>query len=315
MAFIALHDGKPARPTKGAMGRCLDPECRGEMIAKIGSGLVKPHWAHRQAGDCALENNEESGWHLTWRTLFQLNGCTSEVYYDGRRHRADAVTPDGRVVEFQTTWLKWDAIRSREMVYDRMAWVYRVTDAETDLDLGEASLDGMASFVWYAPRRSMLAHERPVYWHRSDEAIWSIQTVYRTTDTTDAGAIIWKGVAQLIATDWAGFAERISNGEPFATAPDFQGFEALEARRAYAAATHAEPGTEVWLDMDAIDCQLNTKRPSNVVPFRPRIVSTADADTLKRVAYYEATSPKCSICRKPMVCNQPGAHYACKGTA
>ena len=309
MAFLALHNGRPSRPVKGATGTCLSPECRGEMIAKIGSGLIKAHWAHRHAGDCQLDNNEESGWHRTWRTLFQLNGCLSEVHFNGRKHRADAVTPDQRVVEFQTDWLRWDQIRSREDTYDRMAWVYRVTDTQTDLDLADATLDSLATFTWYTPRRSILAHVKPVYWHRSDEAIWSIKTIYRTTDVTEAGNVVWRGVAELVATDWADFAERISNGEAFCEPPNFHGFEALEARRALAAAMHAEPTSDIWLDMDVVDCPL--ARPRTESSFRPAVIRSADVGTLERIEHFRRTCPPCSVCHSPMVVGQHVAHYTC----
>lgn len=313
MAFIALVGTKPMKATKGQTGTCLDPACRGEMIAKIGSGLIKPHWAHRHAGDCALEGNEESGWHLTWRTLFELNGCNSEVVYADGKHRADAVTPDGRVVEFQTTWLPWQSIRSREATYQNMAWMYRVTDSQADLDLGDTALDGLAEFHWYTPRRSILAHERPVYWHRSDDAIWSIKAIYRTADTTDDGNVVWKGVAQLVGTDWGDFAERISNGEQFADAPTFYGFEAVEARRAYAAARQLEQTDEAWIDMDGYDCQLSTPSRGHLTLVRPGIVY--DPDKLVHLERFKATCPACQACRKPMVCGQRKLHYTCGGVA
>lgn len=313
MAFVALVGTKPMRATKGHIGTCIGPDCRGEMIAKIGSGLIKPHWAHRHAGDCELEGNEESGWHLTWRTLFQLNGCTSEVVYADGKHRADAVTPDGRVVEFQTTWLPWQSIRSREATYQNMAWMYRVTDSQADLDLGDTALDGLAEFHWYTPRRSILAHERPVYWHRSDDAIWSIRTVYRTNDVTDEGAVVWKGVAQLIGTDWADFAERISNGEQFADPPTFHGFEGVEARRAYAAARQLEHHEDAWIDMDGYDCPLTVAPIGIARTLRPGI--THDPDKLVHMERYRATCPPCQACTRPMICGQKKRHYTCGGVA
>jgi len=311
MAFVALVNNRPSAAIKGATGTCIGMTCRGEMIAKIGSGLIKPHWAHRHATDCDLEGNTESGWHLTWRTLMQLHGCTSEVVYADGKHRADAVTPDGRVVEFQTTWLPWQSIRSREATYKNMAWVYRVTDSQADLDLSNAKLDGLAEFYWFTPRRSILAHERPVYWHRSDEAVWAIRTVYRTHDVTDEGAVVWKGIAELVATDWNEFAERISSGETFADPPTFYGFDGVEARRAYAAARQLEYHDDAWIDMDTIDCTLSNVRTLKATG-RPNVISTYDADTIRRIEWHRANDPSCSACGNPMTCGQRKSHHMCR---
>lgn len=231
MAALALVDGVPKLATEtGLRGTCIGIECSAPMISKVGT-VVRGHWAHVANTSCDLDDAGEKGWHLTWRTLFWHRGAKTEVVMG--RHRADIVLIDGRVIEIQTKVLRAAEIASRETTFGEMAWIYRITDEVSGghLITERANLDGRFKFTWNAPRRSLLSHRRPVYWHwysdRSEE-IWHIESF------ADAGNGAWTGSARVIAKDWEEFSRRIIEGEQFGDQPAFRGF-GLDVLRAVSA--------------------------------------------------------------------------------
>lgn len=231
MAALALVDGVPKLATEtGLRGTCIGIECGAPMISKVGT-VVRGHWAHVANTSCDLDDTGEKGWHLTWRTLFYLRGAQTEIVMG--RHRADIVLPDGRVIEFQTTFLPPADVASRETTFGEMAWIYLVTSeiSEGHIAAEQMGLDGSFKFTWSTTRRSMLSHRRPVFWHwYSDrlEEIWQIESF------TDAGDGTWTSRARIVAGDWEEFSRRIIEGEPFGEPPTFHGF-GLGALRAVSA--------------------------------------------------------------------------------
>lgn len=99
--------------------------CRSEVFSK--TGLEKQwHWAHYtlDACDTWAEPNGESMWHFKWKQYLRDNyGAETEVKIGN--HRADAVMPDGMVIELQASPLDAKQIEERERFYGNMIWIYR----------------------------------------------------------------------------------------------------------------------------------------------------------------------------------------------
>jgi hypothetical protein len=146
--------GRTARPG----GRSTCPGCDGELVAKCGS-IKTWHWAHLRA-DCDPWSEPESAWHLGWkRWLADHRGARTEVVMPP--HRADAVLPDGRIVELQGDYLSAEQIAEREAFYGPdLVWIYRC-------HWSERIHVGRRGFWWKHGAPSMAAHRRPVWWELS----------------------------------------------------------------------------------------------------------------------------------------------------
>jgi hypothetical protein len=137
------------------------------MVAKCGR-LVTWHWAHRSA-DCDPWSEPESAWHLTTKLALEALGCQIEVRLDDAEcgwHVADAVTPNGGVIELQASSLDVDTIAERESFYGLMCWVWQAHWADR-LHHGERG------FWWKNGARSVAACSRPMFWAVDDE-IWRV---------------------------------------------------------------------------------------------------------------------------------------------
>jgi hypothetical protein len=100
-------------------------ECCGkEVIAKLGS-FMPWHWAHKGNPDCDPWH-EESPWHNGLKSYFDAQ--FREVVPDrtdanGKKHRADILTPDGLFIEVQHSWIGVDEILEREAFYQNLIWI------------------------------------------------------------------------------------------------------------------------------------------------------------------------------------------------
>lgn len=292
MAYAALVNGRPMAATKvGTRGVCLDPKCAAEMIAKPGNGTIRPHWAHRTGG-CELDDRGEQGWHRTWRTLFLHLGAETEVHISS--HIADIRLADGRVIEFQTRMLAPSEIVSRERTYAPMAWIYRMTDGQ--VQAGEPmTLGAPITFTWTDPHQAMTMHDEPVYWHTSNDTIWSITSLWPSDGC-------WRGTATVVSDDWVHFAEAVTEGMPFG-AP----IESLERERVARQHAFAIAGMRSFDIPDGSIPEHYEHRPAGRrIPFVLR-----DAAGLAARAHLWATHPKCSACGRPMCVGQRITHYTC----
>lgn len=158
---VALNSsGRRVEATPTAHGTC--PGCAGEVVAKCG-GIVSWHWAHVAGQDCDPWAEPMTEWHREWQGEFPLE--QQEVVMGP--HRADVVTADGDILEFQHSSISPAEIAEREAFYgDRLFWVFDVTDAyETGrFELRPPSGSGTRwTFRWKQPRKSIAACRRPVY--------------------------------------------------------------------------------------------------------------------------------------------------------
>ncbi len=134
-----------------------------QVVAHMGPIKVD-HWAHFHTRDCDPWSNGETDWHLAWKDVADSKGCITEFVIEnyGERHRADIVHPKGTFIELQASPLSSVDIRSRELFYgDDMLWIY-LNQWEHNLVEGPYGPDLL---WWKYPRRLMLEHNRPVYWH------------------------------------------------------------------------------------------------------------------------------------------------------
>lgn len=150
----ALFGNQRIAAVPGARAVC--PGCGQPVLAKCGS-INAWHWAH-EARDCDPWNEPESAWHLGWKAAFPQS--RTEVVMGP--HRADIVTPAGRVIELQASSISSEEIREREQFYRNMIWVFRADTFRDNLELRQRSYG--VSFRWKHPRKSLWACQRPMYW-------------------------------------------------------------------------------------------------------------------------------------------------------
>jgi hypothetical protein len=135
------------------------------VVAKCGTNLAW-HWAHI-AAVCDPWAEPETEWHQWWkRHLRDRAGARLEQVIG--RHRADALLPDGRVVELQSAYLSVEQIAERERFYGaRMVWLYRCT-WEDRLHFGKRG------FWWKHGAPSMACHRCAVWWHFPDGRLYRV---------------------------------------------------------------------------------------------------------------------------------------------
>jgi len=150
----ALINGSRTLPTPGQRGICAC--CQSTVIAKCGD-INAWHWAH-EARDCDPWSEPESAWHLNWKAEFKQS--RTEVVIGP--HRADVVTPAGRVIELQASSINPEEIRERERFYRNMIWVFRADTFRDNIELRHRPYG--VSFRWKHPRKSLWACQRPMYW-------------------------------------------------------------------------------------------------------------------------------------------------------
>lgn len=156
--LTAVQDGQRITPRSGGRGTC--PGCGGAVLAKCGR-IVTWHWAHVTGEDCDPWAEPDSAWHRGWQERYPIE--QREVVIGD--HRADVVTADGEVLEFQHSYLSPDEIAAREAFYGRaMWWVFDATEAaaEDRLSLRRALGNGVITFRWKYPRKSVGVCRRPV---------------------------------------------------------------------------------------------------------------------------------------------------------
>jgi competence protein CoiA len=174
--LVALSDeplGGRISATPGVSAVC--PLCHERVRPKCGR-IVCWHFAHLAATDCDRWSDGETDWHREWKLTAPIErreviiGC----------HRADVVTSDGTVVEFQHSSISPAEIAEREQFYGpRMVWVFDVADAYRNT----------APAGWPPNRRLDLRH-RPAPWTALD----------RRYDDPTYRTFRWKHARKSIAT-------------------------------------------------------------------------------------------------------------------
>lgn len=150
----------------GYSGQTATCYCCGQTVRAKCGRLNAWHWAH-EAGDCDSFAEPMTAWHLAWQKYLQAElGAKLEqvVRRDQEIHRADAVLPEGRVVELQHSSLSVQEIEKREHFYgvDRMLWVFDLRDAFDASRLLLRDRGSFHSFRWKHARKSIAACMAPV---------------------------------------------------------------------------------------------------------------------------------------------------------
>lgn len=103
------------------------PCCGGSLVAKCGRVNIW-HWAH-EAHDPNCIIKPETEWHRGWKQYLRPELCEVHIVKNGVLKIADAVTPNGTVVEFQHSPISVDEIEYRENFYENMIWIFDVGEA------------------------------------------------------------------------------------------------------------------------------------------------------------------------------------------
>jgi hypothetical protein len=123
--LYATIDGERLRPSStGERAKCSG--CGGEVMSKCGEINIH-HWAHLSGEDCDSWSEPEGEWHLHWKNKFPKEWQEVYIEGDGKVHRADVKTPNGTVIELQSSSISSEEIMEREDFYSRyaggMIWV------------------------------------------------------------------------------------------------------------------------------------------------------------------------------------------------
>lgn len=110
------------RPQKTG-DRALCPDCGDMMQAKC--GVIMPHhWAHTAISGCNGNwSGEMTDWHVNWQERFPEEQREIRISRDGINHRADVLTSNGIVIEFQHSYLSPFETAEREEFYQNIIWV------------------------------------------------------------------------------------------------------------------------------------------------------------------------------------------------
>ena len=110
--------------SKGILGRC--PTCNELLITKCGK-ITIPHFAHKAHTDCGKKYHDSmSEWHYNWQLKIEnpTPGINIEVPIKQEYlKRADVITKEGVIIEFQKSPLPIDERILREDQYKNMIWV------------------------------------------------------------------------------------------------------------------------------------------------------------------------------------------------
>lgn len=136
--------------------RTICPGCGGELVAHCGE-ILAWHWQHLSGKDCDPWAENPSPWHLKWQSYLKGLGASLEVYIhkEGTYHRADAVMPNGIVVELQHSGISVPEIRKREEFYENMIWVFNAIEPVEAERLDMRYNGKYYTFRWKHPRKSV----------------------------------------------------------------------------------------------------------------------------------------------------------------
>ena len=120
MQYANDQDGNRTEPTPGAHAIC--PNCGRDVFSKCGDVRVW-HWTHKSACTDAWKYEPMSQWHLDWQNQFPKEWQEVYLNKDGEAHRADVLTPNDVVIEFQNSPISRKDIEARERFWPKMMWV------------------------------------------------------------------------------------------------------------------------------------------------------------------------------------------------
>jgi hypothetical protein len=130
----ALHPETKERIEATPKAEAICPGCGALLIPKCGL-IVIHHWAHKANKDCDPWWEPEGEWHRNWKALVQPEATEVVIRRDGIQHRADIVGDRKRVIELQHSSISPQDIQDREAFYEKMTWVFDVSDSLERLEL------------------------------------------------------------------------------------------------------------------------------------------------------------------------------------
>lgn len=139
--------------------RALCPLCNSPVLGKCGQ-IVKWHWAHLSGPDCDPWTKDLTLWHIGWQNFLRDHRkaeIEKPLKTHWASHRADAVLPDGRIIELQRSSISPRDIELREDFYGaKLTWVFDARKAyqEKRIVLYKKE-DGKDTFRWKHPRKSI----------------------------------------------------------------------------------------------------------------------------------------------------------------
>lgn len=129
---FALVNGQRNEAQPSVPGVCQN--CDQPVVAKCGELRIW-HWAHKGKRQCDPWWENETEWHLNWKSNFP--DSWREIVHranDGTRHIADIKTEHGWVIEFQHSSINPEERRSRDAFYGRLIWVVDGTRRKRDAE-------------------------------------------------------------------------------------------------------------------------------------------------------------------------------------
>ncbi len=154
---FSLVNGQRQEAQPNLSGKC--PVCDQPMVARCGEVNIW-HWAHKGRRVCDLWWENETEWHRTWKGHFPESWQEVVHHADsGERHIADVKTDQGRVIEFQHSYLNPEERRSRDAFYPKLVWVVNGTRRKRDAEQFRNALNRGTSIGLNGPIRMPFADE------------------------------------------------------------------------------------------------------------------------------------------------------------
>jgi len=184
MLYAKDSGGRKVRATPLARAYC--PNCGTKVLAKCGEINVW-HWAHKGADQCDSWADRESDWHRHWKSLMPPEQVEIVIEKNGERHVADIVTKDGIIIELQSSHISPIEIEEREQFYDRMVWLFDVSEAVSS---GRLRLRGLRNeyqtFRWQHPRKH-IAYTTRTTWLDLDPSFGDVFLLKKMYANTPCG--------------------------------------------------------------------------------------------------------------------------------
>ena len=174
-------------PTPNARAIC--PTCDQPVTSKCGKTNAW-HWAHISSADCDSWSEPETEWHAQWKKRFKQTEVT--IARNGKKHRADAQSIQGQVIEFQHSSISAEEIKERNIFYNGAIWVLDCLQAyENDRLVIRRKLNGIIGIRWKQPKRSFLQNgHTALYLHTEADLLVKVQKFFVGEITAGYGQFV-----------------------------------------------------------------------------------------------------------------------------
>jgi len=190
MFYAVIPNGTRIRPTHtGQTAFCAS--CNGKVISKCGRINIW-HWSHTSTEDCDSWSEPITIFHQMLQNGMEYNGAQIEIPIRKNNilHRADAVFPNGKIVEVQCSPLSPDDIEKRECFYENMVWLFDIQNAYDSQKFLVRENKGYFTFRWKHPQKSITYANKPVYLYLGLNLLFKVETLYKNIPCGGWGQII-----------------------------------------------------------------------------------------------------------------------------